>query len=235
MPAFVAAERAFRERNRRENSRQRRRRRVFEAVHSKDGEISFDALCQRIVGDEDSSAAVAVDDFMDGWDIHAPRLLTYAAATQTELDQKDQECSTQPEVWEAATQVGGGYSVGPEYPPGQISFWQIGLYIRNHPDLNSSELTQRLILDSADPKMAGPDRRRLYGYVCAAIAAEQTLVDGILQSMETAVARDPSGRQAIVEAKAIVADRAIRPVSRFVMNHMAEPPFGETVNEDLFL
>jgi len=46
--------------------------------------------------------------------------------------------------------------------------------------------------------LAGPDRRRLYGYVCTAVAAEQVLVEGILEAMKAALSEDPTGQQSLL-------------------------------------
>jgi len=59
------------------------------------------------------------------------------------------------------------------------------------PVLNLSKLTEAHP-GLTNPNMDGPDRRRLYRYVCAAIAAKQTFV------------WEPSGHQAILEAKYLI-------------------------------
>jgi len=204
--------------NRRMNSRQRRRRRAMEAVLQDSDATAFPQLMCGELG---------TNDLFGIWNT-LTRPLSYAVATQTRAEQSDAASTARPQVEARATQVGNQYSVGPEYPPGQISFWQIGLYARNHPNLSCAQLVERMIVESSYPHMAGPDRRRLYGYVCAAVATEQALVDGILEAMTIAAAEDPSGRQSVIQARAIIADRANRPVSRSTMEWMETPAFEES-------
>ena len=214
-----ASERMSREKRRRMNSRQRHRHRAIEAAMEdlEDVSSSIRLLCQHIA--DDTVTHTAVDEFLEGWNVptsspQQSRRRQRDVATQTKVSRSDKQSMAEPDVFHQSCQVGNPYHLGPEYPPGQNSFWLIALYVKNNPGLSAAQLTHKIIQESSDPTLAGPDRRRLYGYVCTAVAAEQVLVEGILETMKAALSEDPTGQQSLIQARAIIADRATRPVSK---------------------
>jgi len=221
VPGGDAERRASR---RRLNSRQRRR---LNASERGTQHISGDAgnFCHRITTAQTSSTEALG---YSSTATSAPqRPARSANSTQTIRGVRDAAVLVRPAMAHRATQAGyiPDDAVGPEFPPGQLSFYQIADAVACHTDWSPGEITAFLSSTAPYRPVTGTDRLRLHGLVLAAVAADYIFARQLLDLL------DPrnEGRPHNVAGACLelVRRRGDRLVSMVTLEETAYPPYAD--------